>query len=74
MGSSHKIIFQITSEFASDFGGFALTQQTSRNPSVDEGFEVLDNGKTLSYPRLDLLPGAETYYWKLPEEYLGDKV
>ena len=66
--------FQIIANFSDSFGEFSLTQKFHPR-DVHEGFEVLNIGRTLSYPRIDLLSReGGAYYWKFPEEFCGDKV
>ena len=60
------------SDFKKDFGGFSLIDYYGRNVYSD-GFEINNGGRTLTYPAIDSLQQS-TYYWSLPDSYLGDKV
>ncbi|KAM6434636.1 basement membrane-specific heparan sulfate proteoglycan core protein isoform 6-T6 [Liasis olivaceus] len=64
----------VTSSFHSgDFQGFALVNR-QRSVRLLTGFtvETSPKGPQLSYGRFGEL-GQESYYWQLPDAYLGDK-
>ena len=64
--------FQVISDFRSDFGGFSLIDYYGGN-DFRTGFEVGQGGRMLTHSGMDALPES-TYYWNLPEKFLGDKV
>ncbi|XP_063001421.1 basement membrane-specific heparan sulfate proteoglycan core protein [Elgaria multicarinata webbii] len=64
----------VTSAFLpGNFQGFALVNR-QRSTRIQTGFtvEMSPEGPQLSYGRFGEL-GQQTYYWQLPETYLGDK-
>ncbi|XP_072040765.1 basement membrane-specific heparan sulfate proteoglycan core protein-like [Amphiura filiformis] len=63
---------QISTSFSQGPGGFTLTDN-GRNVVIDQGLEVNPRSRELSFGQFDRYP-AETYYWSLPDEFLGDKV
>ncbi|XP_054857961.1 basement membrane-specific heparan sulfate proteoglycan core protein isoform X3 [Eublepharis macularius] len=65
----------VTSPFRpGDVRGFALVNR-QHNTRIQTGFtvEMSAEGPQLSYGRFGQL-GQESYYWQLPEAFLGDKV
>nr|CAB3254668.1 basement membrane-specific heparan sulfate proteoglycan core protein-like [Phallusia mammillata] len=64
---------KVVADFSEDNGGFMLTNR-QLNTQTTVGFEVVDGFNSLSYPRMETLPRGITYYWRLSEEYQGDKI
>ncbi|XP_042333788.1 LOW QUALITY PROTEIN: basement membrane-specific heparan sulfate proteoglycan core protein [Sceloporus undulatus] len=72
--SSYHRDLVATPFFPGNFQGFAMVNR-QHSARVQTGFmvEMSPEGPQLSYGRFGQL-GQESYYWQLPEIYLGDKV
>ncbi|XP_076452135.1 basement membrane-specific heparan sulfate proteoglycan core protein-like isoform X4 [Babylonia areolata] len=63
---------QVVVSFTNDRSGVSLTNMM-QSREVTQGFYVDRSNRELVYRRFNGLP-QDTYYWKLPERFLGDKV
>ncbi|XP_070207543.1 basement membrane-specific heparan sulfate proteoglycan core protein-like isoform X4 [Littorina saxatilis] len=68
--SSHRA--EVVASFSSDRGDVSLSNMMQTR-EITQGFSVNRANRELVYRRFDNLP-QESYYWKLPARFLGDKV
>ena len=66
------ISFQVVLSFSNDRNGVSLSNMMQTR-EVTQGFSVDRSTRELVYRRFNNLP-QDVYYWKLPQQFLGDKV